>query len=134
MAHVVGGAVIKLTNLSLPISKNALHIPVRCGRFTKLVRSQKARIRGDLIIHQIWQQLGGRLRDPAITKPCSMTWTITFPDRRKRDGQNFYEHLCDLLQAANVVADDSLIVHEVRETMPTFRKPGFVDLTLQELP
>ncbi len=125
---------IRLVSLPLPCSKNALHIPVRCGKWTKLVRSKAARIRGEMIVAHIWKQLGGRLHNPAITKPCSMVWTITFPDKRKRDGQNYLEHLADCLQEANVVADDSLIVHEVRENMPTFQKPGHVDVSLEELP
>lgn len=125
---------IRLMNLALPFSKNRMYQPVMCGRWARMVRTKASKIRGDLIIHQIWQQLGGRLRDPAITTPCSMTWTITFPDNRKRDGQNFMEHLSDILQAANVVADDSLIVHEVMEVMPTRKKPGHVDLTLEALP
>jgi len=99
-----------------------------------MVRSRAARLRQELIVVSIWKQLGGRLKEPAITKPCTMTWTITFPDKRKRDGQNFMEHLADCLQAAGVLADDSLIVHEVREVMPHTKKPGSVSVTLEELP
>ncbi len=63
-----------------------------------------------------------------------MTWTITFPDKRSRDGQNYMEHLSDCLEAAGIVANDKLIVHEVRETMPEPRKPGHVDIEIRELP
>lgn len=125
---------IRLLNLALPCSKNALHRPILCGRWAKMVRTKASKIRGEIIIHQIWAQLGGRLREPAITTPCSMSWTITFPDKRKRDGANFFEHLSDLLQAANVVADDSLIVHESMEVMPTTCRPGYVNLTLEAIP
>lgn len=127
-------AEIRLDRLPLPCSKNDLHIPIRCGRFTKLVRSKAARLKEEEIVVNIWKQLGGRLTAPAITKPCTMAWSITFPDKRKRDGQNYMEHLADCLQRANVVADDALIVHEVRETMPTFENPGYVTLTIRELP
>lgn len=99
-----------------------------------MVRSKAARLREQEIVLAIWKQLGGRLTTPAITKPCTMEWSITFPDKRKRDGQNYMEHLADCLQRANVVADDALIVHEIRETMPTFEKPGYVTLTIRELP
>jgi Holliday junction resolvase RusA-like endonuclease len=63
-----------------------------------------------------------------------MTWTITFPDRRPRDGQNYMEHLADCLEMAGVLANDRLLVHEVRETMPNTEKPGWVDVSLEELP
>lgn len=125
---------ISLRNLPVPISKNALHTPVRCGRFVKMVRSKRAKLRGEEIIASIWKQLGGKLQEPAITKPCSMVWAITFPDKRKRDLQNFMEHLADCLQEAKVVADDSLIVHQVCEVMPSIYRPGHVDLTIEELP
>ncbi len=125
---------IRLTNLPMPVSKNRLHQPIRCGRFTKMVRSKAARLRGQEIVAAIWKQLGGRLHDPAITKPCSMVWDITFPDKRKRDLANFVEHLQDLLQEARVIDDDSLIVHQVGEVMPSIVKPGFVNVTLEEIP
>lgn len=87
-----------------------------------------------MIVVEIWKQMGGRLHHPAITTPCSLTWTITFPDHRKRDGQNFLEHLADCLQAANVVSDDNLIVHEVMEVMPIPKRPGWIDLEIVALP
>jgi Holliday junction resolvase RusA-like endonuclease len=125
---------IRLLNLALPFSKNRMYRPLVCGRYAQMVRTRESKLRGLLIINQIWQQLGGRLREPSITKPCSLVWSITFPDRRKRDRHNYMEHLADILQEAKVVADDSLIVHEVGEVMPVFSRPGFVDLTIQELP
>ena len=124
---------IRLIGLPLPVSKNTLHVPVRCGKWTKLVRSKKARLREQEIVACIWRQIG-RPAKPCFTRPVSITWTITFPDRRPRDGQNYFEQLADCLQAAGVVEDDSLLVHEVRETMPHFRKPGSVDLEIRELP
>jgi hypothetical protein len=125
---------IRLTKLPLPVSKNALHIPIRCGKWTKMVRSKKAKLRGEMIITHIWKQLGGRLHEPIITRPAQIHWTITFPDNRKRDRANYYEHLCDLLQEAKVIADDCLLVHENGEEMPQRIKPGWIDLTLEELP
>ena len=125
---------IRLLRLPLPCSKNALHIPIKCGRFTKLVRSKKARTIGEALVAAIWLQIGGKPSRPCFTRPVSMTWTITFPDRRPRDGQNYMEHLADCLELAGVLANDRLLVHEVRETMPNTEKPGWVDVSLEELP
>jgi hypothetical protein len=125
---------IILTHLPLPVSKNALHVPVRCGKWTKMVRSQKARLRGLEICAAIWRQIGGKPSAPIFTRPVSMAWTVTFPDRRVRDGQNYMEHLSDCLQEAGIVSNDKLIVHEVRETMPGVERPGFINLTIQEIP
>lgn len=125
---------IQLLRLPLPVSKNALHVPVKCGKWHKLVRSRKARLRGEEICAAIWKQIGGKPSQPVFTRPVSMTWTVTFPDRRDRDGQNYTEHLSDCLQAAGIVSNDKLIVHEVRETMPGVEKPGFVNVTIEEIP
>mgnify|MGYP001589623877 CR=1 FL=1 len=100
---------IRLLRLPLPCSKNALHIPIKCGRFTKLVRSKKARTIGEALVAAIWLQIGGKPSRPCFTRPVSMTWTITFPDRRPRDGQNYMEHLADCLEKAGVIENDRQI-------------------------
>lgn len=125
---------IRLLRLPLPCTKNALHMPVKCGKWFKMVRTKRGRIRGQLICQEIWKQIGGKPARPCFDRPVTMTWTVTFPDRRERDGHNLMEHLADCLQLAGIVANDSLIKHEVREDMPNPEKPGWVDVCLEEIP
>lgn len=123
-----------LLKLPMPTSKNALHVPVRCGKFTKMVRSKKAKLRGQEIVAAIWKQLGGVLTEPIFTGPVSIEWTLTPRNKRLVDRQNYLEHLADCLEEAKVVANDRLLVHEVSEMMPVPVSPGWVDVTITELP
>lgn len=124
---------IRLT-LPLPVSKNARHTAIRCGRFFKTVRTKAARIKEEAMVALIWKQIGGRPSAPIFTKPCSLTYFLTFPDRRQRDRQNYEESLCDCLERALVVSNDALLVHAVGEVSPEFRKPGSCVVTVEELP
>lgn len=124
---------IKL-RLAMPVSKNARHIPIRCGKWMKLVRSKACKLKERAMVEDIWKQIGGKPESPCFTRPVSMFWTLTPPDRRPRDLCNYAESLCDCLQEAGVLADDKLIVHEGSELMPVPSKPGFVEVTLEEIP
>lgn len=124
---------IHLTGLPLTVSKNALHIPIRCGRFTKMVRSKKARLREQEIVACIWRQIGRPLQ-PCFDGPVSISWTMVAPDSRKRDVANYGEQLLDCLQAAGIVKDDAQVVHETHELMPYARKPGHIDITIEAIP
>ena len=134
MAQCVWGEeVISLHGIPFPVSKNALHVPVRCGRFTKMVRSKKAKIRGAEIVAHIWKALGV-IREPLHTRPVRVEVWITPPDCRHRDYMNSLEHLFDCLQEARVVSDDKLIVEMSGGMMPTPKRPGWCDVTVTELP
>lgn len=133
---------VRLTRLPLPISKNALRrsmlLTFRRGGKTihvpKTYRPKKVKLRTDLIVAEIWRQLGGRLHAPIFTGPCSISWTLTPRDRRSIDRQNYFEHLADCLQEAKVVENDRLLVHEVSELMPVTEAPGWVDVTVEGVP
>ncbi len=124
---------IELRGIPFPVSKNALHVPIRCGRFTKMVRSKKAKIRGQEIVAYIWSKLG-IIREPLHTKPVRVEVWVTPPDKRQRDYMNSLEHLFDCLQEARVVADDKLIVEMSGGMMPIPKRPGCVDVTITEIP
>ena len=125
---------IRLTRLPLPVSKNALHIPIKCGKFHKLVRSKKARLRAEEIVQEMHRQMGGKPRSPCFTRPVSLTWTMTPPDSRSRDVANYGEQLLDCLQEAGIVSNDRLVVHETHEMMPVAERPGWIDLEVREIP
>lgn len=121
-------------NLPLPVSKNARHMAVKCGRFYKTVRTKAARLKEEAAVALIWQQLGGRLRQPSFTRPVSVTVFLVFPDKRQRDGANYTESLFDCLERSGVVSNDALIVHHVCEVSPEFHKPGSCTVTIDEIP
>lgn len=120
--------------LPLPVSKNARHMPIKCGKWFKEVRTKKARKAEEAMVALMWKQIGGRPSQPCFTKPCRLTYFLTFPDRRVRDRQNYEESLCDCLERAGIVSNDSLLVHSVGEVSPEFKKPGSCVVTIEELP
>ncbi len=124
---------IRLT-LPLPVSKNARHMPVKCGKWFKEVRTKKARLSEQAMVAHMWKQIGGRPSQPCFEKPVSVTVFLTFPDKRVRDPANFIESLFDCLQMAGVVRNDSQIVHHVCESSPEFKRPGACVVTVEELP
>lgn len=121
-------------DLPLPVSKNARHMPIKCGKWFKEVRTRKARKAEEAMVALMWKQIGGRPQAPCFTGPVSVTVFLTFPDRRQRDPANFIESLFDCLQAAGIVKNDALIVHHVVEASPQFRKPGGCAVSVEELP
>lgn len=120
--------------LALPVSKNARHMPIKCGKWFKEVRTRKARKAEEAMVASIWSQIGGRPLKPCFDGPVSASVFLTFPDRRVRDAQNYIESLFDCLQAAGVVKNDALIVHHTVEASPEFKKPGSCVVSVQELP
>lgn len=126
-------AVISL-DLPLPVSKNARHMSIPCGRFHKTVRTKAARLKEEAMICLIWKQIGGRPAFPCCDRPCRVTVFLTFPDKRVRDGANFTESLFDCLERSKIVSNDSLIVHHVCEVSPEIKRPGSCAVTIEELP
>lgn len=120
--------------LPLPVSKNARHMAVKCGRFFKTVRTKAARLKEEAMVANIWTQVGGRLNVAAFSQPVSVSVYLTYPDRRQRDGANFIESLFDCLERSGVVKNDALIVHHVVEVSPEFRKPGSCIVTVEAIP
>jgi Holliday junction resolvase RusA-like endonuclease len=124
---------IKL-ELPLPVSKNARHTAVKCGRFFKTVRTKAARLKEEAMVALIWGQVGGRMDQPSFTVPVSVTVFLTFPDKRARDGANYTESLFDCLERAGIVSNDSLIVHHVCEVSPEIKRPGGCVVTVEGIP
>lgn len=120
--------------LGLPVSKNARHMPIKCGKWFKEVRTRKARKAEEAMVADMWRQIGGRPSQPCFTGPVSVNVFLTFPDRRARDGANFTESLFDCLQAAGIVKNDALIVHHVVEVSPEVKRPGGCTVSVEELP
>jgi len=126
---------ITLKNLPLPCLLNQMYraIPIRVGKRTvmKNILSSKARKCREHLCWAITQQLRAR---PMINRPCILSCSFTPPDRRKRDADGYMKQLQDSLQAAGVVTDDSLFVNIHAEMMPTPKRPGWCDVTIQEIP
>jgi Holliday junction resolvase RusA-like endonuclease len=75
-------------------------------------------------------------RQPIVDYPVSVTWTVTVPDRRVRDGSNLLKCLEDGLTKAGVWTDDNFSV--VRSTTILWNgvvaKPGSVTVEICRLP
>lgn len=121
-------------DLPLPVSKNARHMPIRCGKWFKEVRTKKARKSEEAMVALMWKQIGGRPPGPCFNGPVTVSVYLTFPDRRARDPQNYIESLFDCLERSGIVKNDALIVHHVVEASPWFVKPGSCRVTVEELP
>lgn len=138
--HSAAPIVVALRRLPLPCPLNALYmsipIRVRAGSGSrivqKLVATTRARKCKLAVIAAIRAQLGGD--GPRIDRPCTLSYTVTIPDRRKRDLDCYEKQLLDCLQAAGVVADDARIVQISKEMMPEPKRPGWIDLEVSALP
>lgn len=124
---------IRLT-LPLPVSKNARHTAIKCGRFFKTVRTKAARLKEEAMVALIWKQVGGTRSEPSFDTPVRVTVFLTFPDRRQRDGANYTESLFDCLERAGIVSNDALIVHHVCEVSPEVKRPGSCVVTVEAIP
>lgn len=103
-------------------------------KFPRTILSAKGRKLKQLVVTELRIQLNKILTRPVITKPCSMDYMITFPDKRPRDIDCYEKQLLDSLQAAGAIANDKLIVQITKQSHPVTSRPGGITMTLQELP
>ncbi len=121
--------------VSLPCPMNQLYRAFMGPgmKFPRTIMSAKGRKHKQQIVTELLIQIQGCAK-PAITKPCTMDYMITFPDKRARDIDCYEKQLLDSLQAAGVVANDKLIVQINKQTHPVASRPGGITMTLRELP
>lgn len=115
-----------MTSITLPFppTLNNLFLNVR-GRGRVASKAYKA-----------WQNAAGwelrAQRPQPIKGRYRLTVTLTAPDRRARDADNYIKAPSDLLKAMGVIEDDSLaksVTAEWSDDPP--KKPGHVLLTLE---
>lgn len=127
---------LKFTKLPLPCPANQLHgvMVVRKGKrlIPMKVLTQRARIRRDIVVVEMLRQMRGMR--PMLTKPVTISFSVTPRDRRTPDWDAYTKQLCDCLEHAGVVANDKQICMGTGERLPNPQRPGWIDLTLQELP
>ena len=130
-----GLSVIKL-RLSLPCPVNRMHfaLPMSSGkkRFTKKVLSKEYREKRQHLVHEVWQQTGGKPQP--MTGSVAVHYTITPRDRRTADVDAYEKTLLDGLQMAGVYLNDNQVVHVTKERLPNPEHPGHIDVTIEELP
>ena len=131
---------IKL-RLSLPCPANRRLFPVP---FTKKLANGKTlslatqatskeyRQKQERLVAEVWKQLGGRPQ--AILGHVQVFLTITPRDKRTADVDSYWKALLDGLVKANVIKDDKQVVHHAGERMPNPAHPGFLDVTIEEIP
>ncbi len=127
---------IRFTKLPLPCPANRLHgvMVVRKGKrmIPMKVLTKEARIKRDLLVVEILRQMKGTR--PLLDKPVTVSFSVTPRDRRTPDWDAYTKQLCDCLEHAGVVVNDKLICMGTGERLPTAQHPGWIDLTLQEIP
>jgi Holliday junction resolvase RusA-like endonuclease len=106
---------------------------IRSGakKFTKKVLSGEYRKKRELLISEVWKQLGGK---PApMTGDVRMSYTITPRDKRTADVDAYEKTLLDGLQMAGVYLNDKQVVQISKERMPAAVHPGCIEVTIEEL-
>tara|TARA_R110002126_G_scaffold196770_7_gene344709 strand:- start:2366 stop:2782 length:417 start_codon:yes stop_codon:yes gene_type:complete len=111
--------VIELT-LPFPPSVNAIYRPSR-GR---IIHTQKARDYKKLCAVSIKKN-----RKVLVPGNVSVIFNFYMPDRRKRDINNYYKMICDVLTERNIIEDDAFILQEIA-TNCGVEKPGRVEIII----
>ena len=127
---------IRFSRLPLPCPANDLHgvMRVRKGnRYIPMkVLTKRARIRRDIVVADLLRQMGGKpLR---LAGAVTISFSVTPRDRRTPDWDAYTKQLCDCLEHAGVVLNDKQICMGTGERLPVACHPGWLDLTLTELP
>jgi Holliday junction resolvase RusA-like endonuclease len=127
---------IHFSKVPLPCPANRLHGVMNIrkgGRFIPMkVLSKEARIKRDLVVADLLRQMGGT--PPRLSRPVTISFSVTPRDKRTPDWDAYTTQLCDCLQKAGVVVDDKLIAMGSGERMPNSCRPGWIDITITELP
>ena len=127
--------------LSLPCPVNRRFIPItytkrlKSGKkFTGAIQalSKEYRDKQQRLVAEVWKQLGGR--PVAITGNVQVFMTMTPRDKRTADVDAYSKAILDGLAKANVFLDDKQVVRHDCERMPNPQHPGFIDVTIQEVP
>lgn len=127
--------------LSLPCPANRRLFPVPFkkklsnGRTIDLAvqaTSKEYRQKQERLVAEVWKALGGRPQ--AILGHVQVFLTITPRDKRTADVDAYWKALLDGLVKANVIKDDKQVVHHGGERLPNPQHPGWLDVTVEELP
>lgn len=122
--------------VSLTCPANALHgvMYVRKGKrmIPMKVLSQRARIRRDIVVAELLQQVKGK--PPRIDRPVTVSFSVTPRNRLTPDWDAYTKQLCDCLEHAGIVTNDKLICMGTGERLPVAKMPGWIDVTVTELP
>jgi Holliday junction resolvase RusA-like endonuclease len=131
---------IKL-RLSLPCPINRRFIPItftkkgKSGKkFTGAIQalSREYRQKQVQMVAEIWKQIGGR---PQPTTGNVQVFAVMTPrDRRTADVDAYFKALLDGLVKANILTDDKQVVHTACERLPNPVHPGWLDVTVEQLP
>jgi crossover junction endodeoxyribonuclease RusA len=73
-------------------------------------------------------------RRPTLRGPLYMLILAHLPDRRMRDIDNYFKAPLDALKSAGVYLDDSQIKQLCISLLPGVKKPGLLEVTMEELP
>jgi Holliday junction resolvase RusA-like endonuclease len=125
---------LRFTKLPLPCPTNQLYRAFlgKGMKFPRTILSQRARKLRQVVVGSLLAQLKGRR--PALSTACSIDYVVTFPDKRPRDIDCYEKQLLDCLQHAGVISNDKIVAQISKQSVPQAQRPGWIDLTLRELP
>jgi len=120
------GTIMASFSATVPLPPSLNHYYRRVGRKTLISqagRNYRTAI-GIQARHEHW---------PFLVGPVSITCIIHWPDRRRRDVDNYRKALYDALTKVGAWQDDSCVQHDSMTVAPNLCKPGKIEITVREL-
>jgi Holliday junction resolvase RusA-like endonuclease len=127
--------------ISLPCPLNRRFMPIAFTKkhpggksFTgaRQVLSKEYRSKQQRLVAEVWKQTGG-FPPAAITGNVQVCMVMTPRDKRTADIDAYAKAILDGLVKANVLKDDSQVVHTICERLPNAEHPGHIDVTVEEI-
>lgn len=123
--------------LSLPCPVNRKDMPlnrrVRGRMIPMKVLTPEYRQKRQRLVAEVWDQIGGRPKEP-MKGSVQVFMVMTPRDKRTADCDAYWKCLLDGLAMAGVYLDDKQVVHHGGERLPNPVHPGWLDVTVEELP
>lgn len=124
---------ISMKGVPLPCPSNRLYRAFmgKGMKFPRQILSAEARKKRTAVCVFMRARCGGAIQ---LTCAMSLHYIITPRDRRTPDIDAYEKSLLDCLQHSGVIVNDKQIVQITKEIMPIPHVPGWIDLTLVEVP
>ncbi len=115
-----------------PITFTKKHASGKSFTSARQALSSEYRKKQERMIYEIWKQIGGR---PQPTTGNVQVFAVMTPrDKRTADVDAYFKALLDGLVKANILTDDKQVAHTACERLPNPVHPGWLDVTVEQLP
>ena len=122
--------------VSLPCPLNRLYRSVLMPgwKWPRTILSARARVCSNILMGEILKQTE-RMAKPIFAGPVSIAdYTIVPRDRRPVDFDAYDKQLFDCLAKAGVLANDKQIKHGGSKEILPPKRPGYISITITDLP